>query len=55
MAIHAGLECGLFGEKFPGLDMISIGPTMQYVHSPQEELFQNFFRIPKKPKKLDNL
>ena len=39
MAIHAGLECGLFGEKFPGLDMISIGPTMQYVHSPQEELF----------------
>lgn len=38
-AIHAGLECGLFGEKFPGLDMISIGPTMQYVHTPQEELF----------------
>ena len=37
--IHAGLECGLFGEKFPGLDMISIGPTMQYVHSPQEELY----------------
>ena len=37
--IHAGLECGLFGEKFPGLDMISIGPTMQYVHSPQEALF----------------
>ena len=38
-AIHAGLECGLFGEKFPGLEMISIGPTMQYVHSPDEELF----------------
>ena len=37
--IHAGLECGLFGEKFPGLDMISIGPTMQYVHSPDEELY----------------
>lgn len=37
-AIHAGLECGLFLEKRPELDMISIGPTMCYVHSPQEKL-----------------
>ena len=37
-AIHAGLECGLFSEKYPGLDMISIGPTMRGVHSPDERL-----------------
>lgn len=37
-AIHAGLECGLIGEKFPGMDMISIGPTMEGVHSPDERL-----------------
>jgi dipeptidase D len=36
MAIHAGLECGLFLEKYPGLDMISFGPTMRNVHSPDE-------------------
>ncbi len=35
-AIHAGLECGLFGEKFPGLDMISLGPTVKNAHSPDE-------------------
>lgn len=35
-AIHAGLECGLFGDKFPGLDMISIGPTIKNAHSPDE-------------------
>ncbi|MBN1356205.1 aminoacyl-histidine dipeptidase [bacterium] len=37
-AIHAGLECGLFSEKLPGVDMISIGPEMHNVHSPSEEL-----------------
>ncbi len=37
-AIHAGLECGLFLEKYTGLDMISIGPTLRGVHSPDERL-----------------
>lgn len=37
-AIHAGLECGLFSEKFPGLEMVSIGPEMKGVHSPDERL-----------------
>ncbi len=35
-AIHAGLECGLFLEKYPDLDMISIGPTLLDVHTPRE-------------------
>ena len=38
LAIHAGLECGLFLEKYPYLDMVSIGPQMTGVHSPQEQL-----------------
>ena len=38
LAIHAGLECGLFLEKYPYLDMVSIGPQMHGVHSPQERL-----------------
>lgn len=37
-AIHAGLECGLIGEKFPGMDMISLGPTIKYPHSPDERV-----------------
>ena len=37
-AIHAGLECGLFLEKYPQLDMISFGPTIKNVHSPSEQL-----------------
>ena len=37
-AIHAGLECGIIGEKFPGMDMISIGPTIKYPHSPEEQV-----------------
>lgn len=37
-SIHAGLECGLFLEKFPGLDMISFGPTLRGVHSPDERI-----------------
>ena len=38
LAIHAGLECGLFSEKYPHLDMISFGPTLRGVHSPDERL-----------------
>jgi dipeptidase D len=38
MAIHAGLECGLFLEKYPYLDMISFGPTLRDVHSPNERI-----------------
>lgn len=38
-AIHAGLECGLFLEKYPHLDMISIGPDMTDVHSPDEKMY----------------
>ncbi len=37
-AIHAGLECGLFLEKYPELDMVSFGPTIKNVHSPSEQL-----------------
>jgi dipeptidase D len=37
-AIHAGLECGIIGEKFPGMDMVSIGPTVKNPHSPEEQL-----------------
>lgn len=37
-AIHAGLECGLFSEKYPELDMVSYGPTLRGVHSPDEKL-----------------
>ena len=38
MAIHAGLECGLLGEKLPGLDCVSIGPQMQDIHTSREKL-----------------
>jgi len=38
LAIHAGLECGLFGEKFGDLDMISFGPTLRGVHAPGEKM-----------------
>ena len=37
-SIHAGLECGLFLEKYPGMDMISFGPTLRMVHSPDEKI-----------------
>lgn len=37
-AVHAGLECGLFDDKMPGTDMISIGPDMKEIHSPNERL-----------------
>jgi dipeptidase D len=38
-AIHAGLECGIIGERIPGMDMISFGPTMESVHSPDERVY----------------
>ncbi|PKQ63184.1 cytosol nonspecific dipeptidase [Labilibaculum filiforme] len=37
-SIHAGLECGLFLEKYPNMDMISFGPTLRDVHSPDEKI-----------------
>ena len=37
-AIHAGLECGIIGSKYPKLDMISFGPTICYPHSPDEKV-----------------
>jgi dipeptidase D len=37
-AIHAGLECGIIGDKFPGMDMISFGPTIEGAHSPDERV-----------------
>ena len=38
LGIHAGLECGLFSERYPNLDMVSFGPTLRGVHSPDERL-----------------
>jgi len=38
-AIHAGLECGIIGERIPGMDMVSLGPTLEAVHSPDEKIF----------------
>jgi len=37
-AIHAGLECGIIGEKYTGMDMISFGPTIEHPHSPEERV-----------------
>jgi dipeptidase D len=37
-AIHAGLECGIIGERIPGMDMVSFGPTLEGVHSPDEKI-----------------
>ena len=49
--IHAGLECGIIGRNYPGMDMISFGPTIKYPHSPDErvniasvEKFYDFLR-----------
>jgi len=36
--IHAGLECGIIGDVYPGLDMISFGPTIRFPHSPDEKV-----------------
>lgn len=38
-AVHAGLECGIIGEKYPGMDMVSLGPTLEGVHSPDEKIY----------------
>jgi dipeptidase D len=49
LAIHAGLECGVIGEKYPGMDMISFGPTIKGAHSPDERLeiatVERFWRL----------
>jgi len=37
-AIHAGLECGIIGEKIPGMDMVSFGPQIEFPHSPDERV-----------------
>ncbi len=37
-AIHAGLECGIIGEKFPGMDMVAMGPQLEHPHSPEERV-----------------
>lgn len=37
-AIHAGLECGIIAEKYPGMEMISFGPTIEHPHSPEERV-----------------
>ena len=37
-AIHAGLECGIIGEKVPGMDAVSYGPTITGAHSPNEQV-----------------
>ncbi len=48
-AIHAGLECGLIGEKFPGMDMVSMGPQIESPHSPDERVqistVDRFYRL----------
>ena len=47
--IHAGLECGIIGRNYPGMDMISFGPTIEHPHSPEErvniETVQKFYRL----------
>lgn len=37
-AVHAGLECGILGDKFPGIEMVSFGPTIEGAHSPDEKV-----------------
>ncbi len=48
-AIHAGLECGILSEKYPGLDMVSFGPEIQHPHSPEERVsiptVQKFYKL----------
>ncbi len=49
LAVHAGLECGIIGEKYPGMDMISIGPEIEFPHSPDERVniptVKNFYDL----------
>jgi dipeptidase D len=48
-AVHAGLECGIIGEKYDGMDMISFGPQIEFPHSPDErvhiESVERFYRL----------
>lgn len=48
-AVHAGLECGILGDKYPGLEMISFGPTIEGAHSPDEKVkiedVEKFYRL----------
>lgn len=48
-AVHAGLECGILGDKYPGLEMISFGPTIEGAHSPDEKIkiedVEKFYRL----------
>jgi dipeptidase D len=48
-AIHAGLECGIIGEKYPGLEMVSFGPDIHDAHSPRENVsipsVETFWRL----------
>jgi dipeptidase D len=48
-AVHAGLECGVIGEKIPGTDMISFGPQIEAPHSPDERVHipsvERFYRL----------
>ncbi|PKL82626.1 MAG: cytosol nonspecific dipeptidase [Ignavibacteriae bacterium HGW-Ignavibacteriae-3] len=48
-AVHAGLECGILGAKYPGLDMVSFGPTIEGAHSPDERVkiadVDKFYRL----------
>lgn len=49
VAVHAGLECGIIGERFPGMDMISFGPTIEHPHSPEERVHiasvENYWKL----------
>ncbi len=49
VAVHAGLECGIIGEKVPGMDMISFGPQIEFPHSPRERVkvasVERFYRL----------
>jgi dipeptidase D len=38
IVIHAGLECGIIGRNYPGMEMISFGPTIEHPHSPDERV-----------------
>jgi dipeptidase D len=48
-AVHAGLECGILGDKYPGIQMISFGPTIEGAHSPEERInitdVDKFYRL----------
>ena len=49
MVIHAGLECGIISTNYPGLDMVSFGPTIVHPHSPSEavniETVEQFYKL----------